>query len=338
MIIDFIFGGDDYITKNRDVMKNLGHHSFKFVFSFNEKDFYFIRSTNEYKYVSICNEKFEVVENISMEEFNKWLQGQYNFKLESLTFRNIIGRYFRIYGKENLNEKKPIQYYEKETASKSILTLLKLFDKYKIIKEYEEQLDKLKNEKKTLVDAAKNNLLPNVATQTLFKKNEKKISELNEQLDELKREIVTATVDLESIVSKEILELKREKSQLMVRLNILQGRLLRTKSNLKDKSVKIDAELEHFTQYFPNFNIDKVNTVENFHKNITSILKGELVAAEKELKTQMEGIHGQIQEIDKEIDQKLSIKDAPKLAVDQVVDLVSQIRQLSEENGFYTKA
>ena len=34
MIIDFIFGGDDYITKNHDVMENLGHHIFKFVFSF----------------------------------------------------------------------------------------------------------------------------------------------------------------------------------------------------------------------------------------------------------------------------------------------------------------
>lgn len=337
MIIDFIFGGDDYITKNRDVMENLGHHSFRFVFSFNNVEYYFVRSTNEYKYVDICNEKFEVVKNISIEEFNIWLQEQYNCKLESLTFRNIIGRYFRVYGKENLNEKKPIQYYEKETASKSILALLKLFDKYKIIKEYEEQREKLKNEKKTLMDAAKNNFLPNVTTQTLFNKNKKKIAELSEQLEELKKEIVTATVDLESIVSKEILELKREKSQLMVRLNILQGRLLRTESNLRDEPVKIDAELEQFTQYFPNFNIEKVNTVENFHKNITSILKGELVAAEKELKIQMEGIHGQIQEIDKEIEQKLSIKDAPKLAVDQVVDLVSQIRQLNEENGFYTK-
>lgn len=33
----------------------------------------------------------------------------------------------------------------------------------------------------------------------------------------------------------------------------------------------------------------------------------------------------------------MSIKDAPKLAVDEVVDLVAQIKQLNDENGYYTK-
>jgi len=131
MIIDFVFGGDDYISKNHDVVDNLGHHDFRFIFNFDNKDYYFIRSTNEYKFVSICNEKFEILQSVTTEEFTAWLQEKYDCQLESLTFRNIVGRYFRIYGKENLNERKPIQYFEKETAPKSILALLKLFDKYK---------------------------------------------------------------------------------------------------------------------------------------------------------------------------------------------------------------
>ncbi len=77
--------------------------------------------------------------------------------------------------------------------------------------------------------------------------------------------------------------------------------------------------------------------MEDFHKNITKILKSELVAVEKELKAKIEEINNQIIEIDKEIEQKLSIKDAPKLAVDEVVDLVAQIKQLNDENGYYTK-
>ena len=31
MIIDFVFGGDDYISKNHDVVDNLGHHDFRFI-------------------------------------------------------------------------------------------------------------------------------------------------------------------------------------------------------------------------------------------------------------------------------------------------------------------
>lgn len=337
MIIDFVFGGDDYINKNHDVVDNLGHHDFRFIFDFKNKDYFFIRSTNEYKFVSICDEKFRILKSIATEEFTAWLQEKYDCQLESLSFRSIVGRYFRIYGKENLNERKPIQYFEKETAPKSILALLKLFDKYKYLKAYEEQIEKLKKDKTTLVDAAKKNFLPNISTKSLFNKNKKKIEELNVQLENLKKEIVTTSVDLESMVSKEILKLRREKSQLTIKLNSYQNRLLRTQNNIKNKPIKIGTELEQFVYYFPDFNIEQINKVEDFHKNITKILKSELVVVEKELKSKILEINIRISEIDKEIEQKLSIKEAPKLAVDKVVDLVAQIKQLNDENGYYTK-
>ena len=337
MIIDFVFGGDDYINKNHDVVDNLGHHDFRFIFNFKNKDYFFIRSTNEYKFVSICDEKFRILKSIATEEFTAWLQEKYDCQLESLSFRSIVGRYFRIYGKENLNERKPIQYFEKETAPKSILALLKLFDKYKYLKAYEEQIEKLKKDKTTLVDAAKKNFIPNISTKSLFNKNNKKIEELNVQLENLKKEIVTTSVDLESMVSKEILKLRREKSQLTIKLNSYQNRLLRAQNNIKNKPIKIGTELEQFVYYFPDFNIEQINKVEDFHKNITKILKSELVVVEKELKSKIFEINIRISEIDKEIEQKLSIKEAPKLAVDKVVDLVAQIKQLNDENGYYTK-
>ena len=337
MIIDFAFGGDDYISKNHDVIDNLGHHIFKLIYEFENVDYYFIRSTNEYRYVSICDDKFKVTQNIQVEEFTAWLQEKYNCQLESLSFRSIVGRYFRIYGKENLNERKPIQYFEKETAPKSILALLKLFDKYKTLKEYQEQIENLKEDKSTLVDAAKKEFLPSISTKSLFNKNEKKIKELETQLEKIKREIVTTSTDLESMVSKEILNLKREKCQLNVELNSYRSRLLRTQNNVMNKPVKITKELEQFIYYFPNFNIEQINKVENFHKNITQIVKDELVAVEKELKLQIEEVNNRIEEINREIEQRLSIKEAPKLAVDEVVDLVAQIKRLNDENGFYTK-
>ena len=174
-------------------------------------------------------------------------------------------------------------------------------------------------------------------TQKVYLIKTKKIDELNIQLEKIKKEIVTTSLDLESMVSQEILKLKREKSQLTIKLNSYQSRLLRTQNNIKNKPVKISAELERFVYYFTDFNVEQVNKVENFHKNINEILKSELVAVEKELKVKIEKINNQIIEIDKEIEQKLSIKDAPKLAVDEVVDLVSQIKQLKDENGYYTK-
>ena len=337
MIVDFVFGGDDYINRNHDVVENLGHHNFKFIFMFDDTEWFFIRSTSEYKFVSICNEKFDVLKSITTEEFTAWLQEKYNSQLEGLSFRAIVGRYFRVYLKENLNERKPIQYFEKETAPQSILALLKLFDKYKYIKAYEEQIERLKKDKSTLVDAARRDFLPSINTQNLFNKNEKKIKELSVRLEQVKKEIVTTSLDLESMISKEILKLKQDKSQLTIKLNSYQSRLLRTQNNIKNRPMKIDAELEHFVHYFPDFNIEQINKVEDFHKNISKILKNELVAVEKELKSKIEEVNSQIKEIDREVERKLSIKEAPKLAVDEVVDLVAQIKQRTDENGYYTK-
>lgn len=147
------------------------------------------------------------------------------------------------------------------------------------------KIEKLKSDKTTLVDAAKKNFLPNVNTKSLFNKNEKKIEELSVRLEKIKKEIVTTSLDLESMVSQEILKLKREKSQLTIKLNSYQSRLLRTQNNIKNKPVKISAELEQFVYYFPDFNVEQVNKVEDFHKNINKILKSELVAVEKEIKS-----------------------------------------------------
>lgn len=168
MIVDFVFGGEDYIKKNHDTIDQLGHHEFRFIFEFDEKKYFFIRNTNEYKFVSTCNEKFEIIDSDKVDKFTAWLQGQYSCQLEDLSFRNIIGRYFRVYGKENLNERKPIQYFEKETSFMSISALLKLFDKHKILKAFEEQIEKLKDERTTLVDAAKKDLIPHAVSKTLF--------------------------------------------------------------------------------------------------------------------------------------------------------------------------
>ena len=48
MIIDFVFGGDDYISKNHDVVDNLGHHDFRFVFKQSLEAFYDIISLKSF--------------------------------------------------------------------------------------------------------------------------------------------------------------------------------------------------------------------------------------------------------------------------------------------------
>nr|DAM30617.1 MAG TPA: putative ATPase [Caudoviricetes sp.] len=75
MIIDFVFGGTDYVKKDLDVQKNVGPHIIKFAFEFNDKNYYFSRSTEDFQYIYICNEKFIPKDNkrITVEEYLDFL-------------------------------------------------------------------------------------------------------------------------------------------------------------------------------------------------------------------------------------------------------------------------
>ncbi|WP_100489202.1 DUF2326 domain-containing protein [Sporolactobacillus pectinivorans] len=336
MIIDFVFGGRDYISKNKDVVVNLGHHSFKFEFDFTGEKLYFIRSTEDPDHVSLCNEKYLNVKVLSINQFTSLLQKKYNAEIEDLTFRDMVGRYFRVYGKENLNEKKPIQYFEKETARSSIIALLKLFNKYTSIKELEMRIKNLKEEKKILEDAAKKNLIPKL-TKKLFKINDKKIDGLNDELNKLKKSILTASIEIEALVSKEVLSLQSKKSDLTVKKNLLENRLKRTLVNIAHSSINLEPELSNLKKFFPDTNVDEIKKIDSFHSSLTKILEEELKKTKKELNTQIKQISDQISSIDTEINSKLSINNAPKFAIDRVIQLASEIKQLKNANGYYTK-
>ena len=68
MILDFIFGGDTYISHNKDVITNLGHHDFEITFKFNNKELHFIRGTEKpdrvYKINQENNDTQEIKTNV----------------------------------------------------------------------------------------------------------------------------------------------------------------------------------------------------------------------------------------------------------------------------------
>lgn len=335
MIIDFVFGGSDYIRKS-DAVHNLDPHEFYFSFVFGKEELYFMRSTAEYKYVYKCNSDFETGDRISVEEYTALLKEKYEITLADAKFRAIVGRYFRIYGRENLNEKKPIQYVDKEAAADSIKSLVVLFNKYALIKSLETQLESLDEEKKILGRAMKKELIPNI-TKTLFKQNTKKIEEYNSELTELRNNIEGNLADIEAIVSKEILAIQKKRSELAVQRNAIESRLKRTIANIANKNIDIKTELAEFVNYFPDFNVEQIKKIDGFHSSITKILKDELKGIEKELKDKVADLEASIKEYDEQIGEKLQVKNAPKIALNRVVELVASINQLTSENGYLTK-
>ena len=97
MIVDFVFGGNDYINKNKDAIENLGHHTFNYTFKFEDEFLYFSRGTENPKEITICDEYFKPIkENVSLKEYTDLLKQYYKCEINDFSFRDIIGRYWKI--------------------------------------------------------------------------------------------------------------------------------------------------------------------------------------------------------------------------------------------------
>ena len=80
-----------------------------------------------------CNQNYQKIgDPITLNNFNIFLKGKYLI-INKLTFRSIVNRYFRVYGRENDDEILPLRTAKSESLSTSIISIIKLFELYRII-------------------------------------------------------------------------------------------------------------------------------------------------------------------------------------------------------------
>ena len=74
LIIDFVFGGDDYIDKARDVHDKVGRHVIKFSLDFKNEQYYFSRDTVYSRTVSVCDSTYTTVGEMTIAEYRAFLR------------------------------------------------------------------------------------------------------------------------------------------------------------------------------------------------------------------------------------------------------------------------
>ena len=97
LIIDFAFGGSAYAGSN--AVSHLGSHSINFTFEF-DHPYQFSRDTARPNEV-VQHQADGSTTTMPLQDFTSWLATQYKLNYEKLTFRSIISRFFRIYGKNS---------------------------------------------------------------------------------------------------------------------------------------------------------------------------------------------------------------------------------------------
>ena len=278
LAVDFCFGGNDYVNKNVcHVVDFVGNHVIHFAFKFNDKIEYYARSTLSPTIVKICNSDYEETgDELSIDDFCQHLRDSYKITLPAISFRSIVGRYSRIHGRNNYDEKSPLKYGDEPIGS-SIKALEMLYDVYKLIEEYEEQYKQNKKRASVRKDATEIGELAPVATsEKQVKENEKQIELLTKELenltakeDESLSEMDTERLDKAAEIKGQIAVLKRRRTRLVSQLNAV-------KANMQGGLSPVSDDINELSEFFPEANIAKLEMIEQFHHKIQMILSNEM--------------------------------------------------------------
>lgn len=333
MIIDFVFGGNSYIDKNKDVVTNIREHEFYFSFEFDEELYNFKRSTNESKYVDKCDNEYKVVERLSIEQYTELLKNKYNVGVEYISFRGVVSLYSRIWQKGNFDVKRPLHELGSIKNSDAIISLIKLFNKYKKIFDLEVDIKELGASKTAVQKGEKFNHIPKV-TKNIVNKNIKEIERIKAEMEKVALSVSINLNDFATQLNNKLIEeigiIKRKKNNYEMKLTIIR------KNKVNNEKVN-SSEFNKLIEFFPTVNIDKLNEINDFHSSIAKVLGEELIKSEADLISKIELLDNRILQLENKINEVVSKQPVSEDFLKPLLELSSQLNQKENENRIYEK-
>ena len=334
-VIDFAFGGSDYV--NEDVKDNVGDHSIQFCFDFDGKQYYFSRGIGLPSTVFVCDAEYKAIKGLDIDDYREWLKQQYGCgNLQSMSFRDIVGLYIRIYGKENLNECKPLNVVHRKKDAEAIDSLIKLFDAYDVLAQLKHENDEAAKKKQAISDAAKMDVLTVPTGKRNTKALEKQIEDLERDIESAKIELSLGRVSLTQEQLMAVAELNKELEPLKNILLKKQSRLRRLNRGVEAMKEESRVNIEELRVYFPSINIKRVEDVSAFHQQLSGILAQEINAQIKETKKSIQDIESKIAVLEGKVKAVLDTQadDAIMLTINRMIDEVKRHQQLSTTIGY----
>ena len=332
LIIDFVFGGNTYLSS--DVVKQLGNHNIEFVFEFDGIDYRFVRSTAQANSIFRVDENDNILNEIDLQDFTDWLCKKYKMDLPGLKFRNTISRFFRIYGKKNYDEFRPLQDTgQSENQEKAIRVLVALYNQYAEIEAFELQLKTAEARIDAFRKARRYQFIPSAVD------GMKKYEENIQIISELKRKKSELELSGEQSFSEE--EVKKAEQTNEVRMAIQDARRkLRHKENdlhlislnLTQGVYPTEADLKNLQEFFPEANLAKILDVERFHNKIQAILHDELEAEQEKIKEEIQPLKEVIESLQKALENIQPSMAFSQEFLNTYTELDRRIHKLEDEN------
>ncbi|SMD13254.1 hypothetical protein [Sporomusa malonica] len=335
MIVDFVFGGNTYAHAT-DIIRHVGHHDICFSFIFEQEQFWFVRNTLDHQNVWKCNNTYEKEEELAVDKYCTWLNEKYKLELPYLSFRDAVGRYIRVYGKENLNEKQPLHTVINEKSQKASYALLKLFELYMPIHNLEKQHNISKEAVDTFRKAQKHHFVASV-TKRQVDYNTKEIELLTMEIEQIAVGLEKGFADLDAELSDEAIRIKQLLSRARRQRSSINAKLKVVEENLSYRFSIATDDFNQLKKFFPNANLAALSEVEKFHSEISSVFSTELQTEKRRLQKEIADITLVISEYELKLENLIQNPKLSKTILSRHADLQRQIRVLKEQNDAYSK-
>ena len=341
MVIDFCFGGVDYVLKETDTQNHIKPHVIQFKFEFGGKPYYFSRSTdrNAYRFVNVCYENYRVLRTISLDRFNEGLGKMYGTHATGLSFRSVVGRFFRIYNRNTHNELRPLNTVARESDGTGIADMLKLYGLYGDIGASDAAYEEAASKKSTYANIRKYGIAPIASDQAEVDANLAEIAKLEDELAQIRRDNALGAADGDDIRIARKNELIREKRKLQRERRKLVSRLSEIEFDQEIDPEEMTRKYEPLLEFFPGIeiNVDRIKALDLFQKRVRAIVSREVEEGNEDINVLIAAIDEQIATLDKELEEYKGEPNVKDEVADRIAEIKAKIKQLKEANENYSK-
>lgn len=336
LIVDFAFGGTTYAAAT-DILDNIGSHDIYFKFVFNQQPYYFCRNNIETNNVWICDENKERQKPMELTEYCSWLSKQYGLNLPWLSFRDAVGRYIRAYGKGNCDEKHPLHYVATEPSNNTIIALLKLFDRYSIIAEIENQAASSKDALKAYSKAQTLEFVSKIGIRE-YRKNIAEIKRLETEIQDISSSLEHGLLDVDAAASEHAIHIKNELSRARRLRGNLYSKLSTIDENGNYQFSNTTDTYDELAKYFPQVDLKHIGEIEAFHKKVSTIFRQELNAERKTLLTAIAEYDSIIQGYESQLKELIQNPQLSKIVLQRHAEALKSIEKMRRDNDAYVKS
>lgn len=332
LAIDFVFGGNTYLKS--DGVKHIGHHTIFFAFLFNGETHRFARSTEDADKVFLCKANYDLIGPYwTKDEFVDWLKKQSQMDFDGLSFRTTMSSFFRIYGKDNTDERRPLRGIPGQDMEKSIAMLVALFNRNKDIQVYRQNLAEEKKKLDVFKEARKYHFVSNlVGGKEKYEENLALIRDLEIQLSTLTEQADQGHTEEEIEKGQQKAVLDTQRLMLETELQAKQRKLKLVSMSLEYGLYPTEADLSALQEFFPSVNLRKLYEVERYHQKLAQILDAQFSTERQFIEGEITTLEQQIAEIRASISALGFIGNISKEFLDRHAEIKGHIDALQVQN------